>query len=230
MQVSGMNIKLRSFKPTDIELVKSSGSDYDIASAARVSYIGVDESNRNKIKDSKLIHYLYTNKHMSPFEHVNFTFRVEAPVFVARQWMRHRICSFNEKSARYAKVEPSFWLPGHLRAEGTGPDKQKSGAMFSTTLGLDHLERSYKEAYKAYTRLMAMGVTKEQARACLPFAMYTEFYWTINLRSLFNFIELRSSEHAQPEIKDYADQIVELIQPIVPTAMMVFRNETLQTN
>jgi thymidylate synthase (FAD) len=209
----------------DLEIVDYLGDDKRIVEAARVSRIGVDQGASTTGDDAKLIQYLYRERHTSPFEHVRFTFRVAAPIFVARQWFRHRTGSFNEISARYAKLHSRVYVPDKLRKQGTGRDKQQSGELFSTKIGLDKIETIYKESFTAYEELISMDVAKELARVVLPMGTYTEFYWTTDLHNLFHFISLRTSEHAQEEIRLYAEKILELIQPIVPMAVEAFRGD-----
>ena len=178
------------------------GDDNTIVDAARVSTGTV--TGKNPDKDLALIKFLASEGHWTPFEHVVFRFYIRCPIFVARQWFRHRIGSFNEASARYRVIKEEFWYPD-LEPE----DKAEAEAI--TNL-----------AYKFY-RKMVDGAgdrkrAREVARFILPQSMYTEFYWTVNLRSLANFVNLRTDEAAQYEIREYAKEVAALAREIVPQA------------
>lgn len=147
----------------------------------------------------KLVKHLVTNKHCTPLEHCVFSFRVKAPIFVARQWFRHRMGSFNERSLRYCEARPEFYYP--------------SGIGFELWDGYDF---SYKESLDFYHDLLEGGATKEQARAVLPLGIYTEFIWTVNASSLFNFLRLRLDKHAQLEIREYAKIILQIAKQMAP--------------
>ncbi len=183
-----------------VELVHYMGSDDFIAEVARISTGTVGDEDSNK----RLIHFLLKHGHLSPFEHAVFTFRVKAPIFVARQWFRHRIASYLEASGRYRKLQPEFYIP-ELSAE-----QQKA-----------MLEQSLK-AYEEYKKLLEQGVPREKARMILPVNIYTEFYWTVNARSLMNFLNLRADSHAQYEIRQYAIAIYTLVAKVMPETMKAF--------
>jgi thymidylate synthase (FAD) len=138
----------------------------------------------------------------TPFEHVVFQFRVRAPLFVVHQWERHRISSFNEESARYVEMRPDFYIKKdqwqHLRAD------------------------SARRAFTQYQQMIAEGCTKEDARTVLPASLYKEFWWTVNARSLMNFIELRADEHAQWEIRRYAEVQEEIFSEVTPGLQAAF--------
>jgi thymidylate synthase (FAD) len=191
------------------------GSDNSIVSAARVSHLG---ESKGMLEDEKLIKYLIKNSHTSPFEHVVFTFRVKCPIFVARQWMRHRTWSFNEVSRRYTSEEIDFHVPTELRMQDN-TDKQSSNGILEESPEISaYIEKVYNACYQAYDYMLQCGVAREQARMVLPVGMYTSFYGTIDLHNLFQFFKLRTSPHAQLEIKVYSQAMEQLIAPIVPMA------------
>ena len=174
-----------------VELINHFGSDEQVVAAARVS----TGTNPNPEKDAGLINYLMRDRHGSPFEHNGFTFRVEAPIFVFREFMRHRIASYNEESGRYKELEPVFYVPDETRnlvqigkpgayefVEGNYDQKVNTPAV---------INRVSKYAYEAYQDLLDIGVAREVARMVLPVNIYSSMYVTINARSLMNFLSLR---------------------------------------
>jgi thymidylate synthase (FAD) len=204
-----------------VVLIDHMGDDLRIVNSARVSY--GKESSFVGPSEIGLIKYLMKNSHGTPFEMVAFTFKVTTSIAVAREWMRHRIGSFNEISTRYVEMEPNFYYPnredirhqvgkpGHYVMETIGSD---IGAHLISTI----MEDAYLDAYEKYTQLLELGVAKELARNVLPLGLTTEFYWTVNLRSLFNFLELRTHETALKEIRIEAQQVEDLIKDLVPVA------------
>jgi thymidylate synthase (FAD) len=200
-----------------IRLVDHMGSDMAIVKSARVSY---GNESKGPEADKKLIKFLLQHNHGTPFEHLTFTFHVKCPIFIARQWFRHRIGSFNEISLRYTQYDDTeFWVPEEWRSNNKH-NKQMSGAMELSPLENEHLYRVYHEAlaqaHDTYNELISKGVCREQARGILPMGAYTEFYWTVNARSLFNFIKLRGSPEAQKEIRDFIPPIIEYMKTIAP--------------
>lgn len=207
-----------------VRLVDSMGGDSAIVQAARVSYGAGTKTLR---EDSQLIGYLLRNNHGTPFEMVSFKFHVKAPIFVARQWFRHRISSYNEESGRYSVLKPEFYMPelGDLAVQDTKNRQGRAGAL-EPRLGAEVLMRlaaSYQQAYDCYRLSLESGLSREQARIVLPVATYTSFYWAVNLRALFNFLSLRCDGHAQAEIRAYAFAVLDLIGPIAPVAVEVLR-------
>jgi len=199
-----------------IRLVDMMGDDMSIVRAARVSH-GL--GSKGVEQDRKLIFYLMRHNHETPFEHVVYTFHVKTPLFVARQWFRHRIGSFNEISQRYTEVkEEEFYIPVNVRIN-VPEDKQKAVPVEDTELlkkVQDIMKQKFEEDYKLYKELLDMGIARELARIVLPLATYTQFYWTVNLRSLINFLLLRIDYHAQYEIREYAKCILDVIKQTVP--------------
>jgi thymidylate synthase (FAD) len=182
-------------------------SDLSVVNGARVSFARrkeeMDES------DEGLIRFLMRDRHGTPFEHNAFRFHVRAPLFVAREWFRHRVGSFNEFSMRYAKATDDFYVPD---AEDVRSQVGKPGAYsfepVDPELAADareELKAVYDAAYATYAELVERGVARELARLVIPMGAYTEFYWTVNARSLMNFVSLRAAETAQREIRRYAD-------------------------
>jgi thymidylate synthase (FAD) len=182
-------------------------TDLSVVNAARVSFARRKEEMDEG--DAGLIRFLMRERHGTPFEHNAFRFHVRAPIFVAREWFRHRIGSFNEFSMRYAKATEDFYLPAEedVRTQVGKPGAYSfepvSADVAETTR--DELQAVYEAAYAAYERLVELGVARELARSLIPVGAYTEFYWTVNARALMNFVSLRAAETAQREIRRYAD-------------------------
>ena len=207
---------------TDVQLIDHMGNDMSIVRAARVSYAGESKGDE---KDRGLIKYLLKNRHTSPFEHVVFTFRVECPIFVARQWMRHRTWSFNEVSYRYTEAPEDAWYPTEWRAQSNENKQMSAGVLdsFHQKVAQDTYHKAIDFSLRSYQWLLNLGVTREQARAVLPVATMTSFYGTVDLHNLLHFLSLRLHEHAQPEIRVYAERILELITPIVPWTVEIWK-------
>src|SRR6185437_6364638 len=197
-------------------------ADYAIVQAARVSYgAGTKQVN----EDRGLIRYLMRHRHTTPLEMVEFKFHHVMPIFVARQWIRHRTANVNEYSARYSVVRDRFYHPSieNVRKQSTVNRQGGDEPIDELTAHefcdyLDKVEKSYED----YQRLMDKGVARELARIGLPVNVYTEWYWKIDLHNLFHFLSLRMDAHAQQEIRDYATAMFKLIQPIVPIAAEAF--------
>ena len=204
-----------------VGLIDTLGSEATIVNAARVSFgkIKTDMDER----DVKLLHYLIDNRHTSPLEHIVFTFSVHCPLFVRGQWHRHRTWSYNEISRRYTEVDLEFYVPPEIHAQADN-DRQASTA---APASLDQaaaraaIDAANQASLKAYEDLLAAGVCREQARGVLSQNLMTTFWGTVDLSNLLKFIELRSSEHAQWEIRQYSDAIKELIAPSIPNVAKV---------
>lgn len=209
-----------------VRLVDSMGSDLSIVRAARVSYdaewrVGEDEG-----KDAKLINYLMKNKHTSPFESVTFTFEVKAPLFVFRQWHRHRTWSFNEVSARYAELPEEFYVPdvSQITTQSASNKQMRTTEQHPKAEDVAGTMRIYNEAaFEFYRQMLEEGIPRELARTILPLATYSHMFATVDLHNLFHFLRLRLHEHAQYEIRVYAEAMLELIEPIVPVAVKAFK-------
>ena len=198
--------------------------DLSVVNGARVSFARrkeeMDES------DEGLIRFLMRERHGTPFEHNAFRFHVRCPIFVAREWFRHRVGSFNEFSMRYARASDEFYVPD---AEDVRTQVGKPGAYSFEPVSdelaeqtREKLQEVYEAAYQTYEELVEAGVAREVARAVLPVGAYTEFYWTVNARSLMNFISLRNSETAQREIRRYAEACERFLEEQMPVTYAAF--------
>lgn len=207
-----------------VRLDDAMASDLSVANAARVSFARrkdeMDEA------DEGLIRFLMRDRHGTPFEHNAFRFHIRAPIFVAREWMRHRVGSFNEFSMRYAKATDDFYVPepDDVRSQVGKPGAysfEPVAAELAET-AREELRAAYEVAYETYQRLVEAGVARELARAVMPVGAYTEFYWTVNARSLMNFVSLRAAETAQREIRRYADACEQLFAKHMPVTHAAF--------
>ena len=201
----------------EVHLIDHMGDDASTVQAARVSY---GQGTKTVSEDRHLIRYLMRNWHTTPFEMVEFKFRIKVPIFVARQWLRHRTASVNEVSARYSEVSNEYWVPTEYRAQSS-TNKQGSGE-FMKDITSHPQEHSSELAFDVYDGLLSKGVSRELARIHLPQSTFTEFYWKINLHNLFHFLRLRMDSHAQQEIREPAMKVFELIKPIVPDSCQAF--------
>ncbi len=208
-----------------VALVQQIGDDKSIVNAARVSF-GGDNSLPFDERDAKLIKYLLRHHHGSPFEHNSLTFKVVAPIFVVRQWQRHRVgVSYNEISARYVEVLERFYTPLEFReqAKNNRQASVQANESFNQDAARALYESAWKASFGAYHHLLELGVAKEQARGVLPVTQYTEFYFTCNLRALFHFLGLRDHAGAQWEIQQYARALAQLAEPLFPSAFEAWR-------
>lgn len=175
---------------------------------------------RLRKEDIGLIQFLMREKHGTPFEHNAFRFHVKTPIFVAREWFRHRIGSFNEMSGRYTEYEKEFYIPEaqHVRSQVGKPGAYSFTALPKELAGYvrKDLLTTQEEAWKDYQWALAAGLAKEQARFFLPVTLYTQFYWTVNARSLMNFLGLRNEEHAMWEIRQFAIAVEEIFASHMP--------------
>jgi thymidylate synthase (FAD) len=207
-----------------VRLDQAMADDLSVVNGARVSF--AKHKSEMDDSDAGLIRFLMRERHASPFEHAVFRFHVRCPIFVAREWFRHRWSSFNEFSLRYAKATEDFYLP---EAEDVRTQVGKPGAysfepvsdeVADTTR--EELRRVYETAFETYERLVELGVARELARAVLPVGAYTEFYWTVNARSLMNFLSLRNAEMAQREIRRYAEACERFFAELMPVTYDAF--------
>lgn len=198
------------------ELVRVSGSDLDIVNAARVSYGKI--SSEISERDQKLLKFLMEHKHTSLFEHNQLSFRIKAPIYVVREWMRHRMNSFNEISYRFVKAKVEFYIPQKWRFQDS-VNKQSSVGAFDNDQLREQYKKTLEMAYQAYEDLLAQGVCREQARGLLPVCIYTEFIFTCNLHSLMHFLKLRLGQGAQQEIRAYAFALLKLAEPHFPVSL-----------
>ncbi len=202
-------------------------ADFAIVQAARVSY---GAGTKKVQEDRGLVRYLLRHRHTTPFEMVEFKFHIAMPIFVARQWIRHRTANVNEYSARYSVMPDQFYRPSadNVRKQSMA---NRQGGDEPIDVGtaeefLAYLDRA-QSLYGEYERLMGKGVSRELARIGLPVSVYTQWYWKCDLHNVMHFLSLRMDEHAQEEIRDYADAMYALIEPICPVAMEAFRDYRL---
>jgi len=209
-----------------VGLIDHLGTEATIVNAARVSF-GKLKSTMDE-RDVKLLNYLIENRHTSPLEHVVFTFSVHCPLFVRGQWHRHRTWSYNEISRRYTEIDLEFYTPVKLRRQAES-NRQASFADpdFEDGALRDLISENNRTALALYEKLLASGVCREQARGVLPQNMMTTFWATVDLSNLLHFMQLRDSEHAQYEIREYAIALRELIRPIVPNVVKYFEEHML---
>lgn len=210
-----------------VRLVDSMGGDLSIVRAARVSYDAAWRAGEDQGGDRKLIRYLWRNHHTTPFEAVTLTFEVKAPIFVFRQWHRHRTWSFNELSARYRELPEQYYLP-EPAAIGVQSASSKQardiGEMDEDTLSDRRFERRMVDehchrAFDLYANLIAKGWPRELARSVLPVSTYSHMFATVNLLNLLRFLTLRCDGHAQYEIRVYAEAMRDLARTIAPEAL-----------
>ena len=206
-----------------VRLVDSMGSDLSVVRAARVSYDAAWRAGEDTNSDARLIKYLWKNKHTTPFEAVQFTFEVKAPIFVLRQWHRHRTWSYNELSARYRELPAEFYVPSPevLGIQSTD-NKQGRAEPISPTWAqtqADKIQEQCEDCFATYHDMLAMGVARELARSVLPVATYSHMFASVNLLNLLRFLTLRADAHAQYEIRQYANALTRLADEIVPTCM-----------
>ncbi len=213
-----------------IRLVDYMGGDARIVQAARVSY---GEGTKSYRQDKGLISYLLRNEHTSPFEQVIFTFHVKLPIFVARQWIRHRTARLNEISGRYSVMKEEFYIP----ADADIAKQAKNNKQGRDTRPVDPVEaeeirqaliRGQREAYEKYEDLLNKDLAREIARVNLPLSLYTEWYWQIDLHNLFHFLKLRLDPHAQKEIRAYAEVMLDIASKVCPAACEAF-NDHIRT-
>ena len=189
------------------------GSDQRVLRAARVS---TGALSKGEEQDKRLIFYLMKHKHHTPFEKIVLEFHIRCPIFVARQWFRHRIGSFNEESGRYKELKTDFYIPNSWRIQSKRNKQSSEEKLTFTDEETKELSSKlndfYLEVSKIYQFFLKKGIAREQARTVLPLGVYTEFYWTVNFRSLMNFIVLRDDLAAQFEIREYARAIQTLVK------------------
>lgn len=200
-----------------IELVEHMGGDHSVIRNARRCWRSEDRSNEKS--DANLIKHLIKKEHRTPFESIVFTFDIKAPIFVARQWMRHRMGSFQEESLRYCVAEREAYNP-FVNNKGIVQDEEYiSWGMWEEVI--------YGQ-FNYYEYLVESGMPKEQARSILPLGIYTKFYWTVNGSSLMNFLKLRCDKSAQKEIRVYADVILEIVKEVAPVTFNTFEEVVLK--
>ncbi|HOW97565.1 MAG TPA: FAD-dependent thymidylate synthase [Kiritimatiellia bacterium] len=213
-----------------VRLVDYMGSDARIVQTARVSYGAGTKTVR---EDAGLIDYLLRHEHTSPFEHVVIELHCKLPIFVARQWIRHRTARLNEISARYSVMADEFYLPdeAHINAQSADNKQGRSDAEVPPELRrkvLELLQRDQGMAYASYEEMIKDGIARELARINLPLSLYTQWYWQMDLHNLFRFLELRMDSHAQWEIRQYAAAIAQIARAVAPVAFDAFERHRLK--
>jgi len=204
-----------------VELVDHMGDDKRAVDAARVSFMRDDTSAELTDKDQRLINFLVSHKHTSPFEHMVATMRLTVPLFVRAQIMRHRTFSYNEVSRRYTSENLRLWSPSSMRGQSEKNLQCSSGTLKSDLNDdairlFNNVQESVLEVYES---LIGLGVAREQARAILPQSLYTEFYMTGNLHNWVKFLRLRLDKHTQPETREVAEAIKTILTELYPVTM-----------
>jgi len=204
-----------------VRLVDHMGTDLTVVNAARVSFGKRKEAFDDK--DAELVSYLAAHEHTAPFRHAYLTFHVKAPIFVFRQWMKHRIASdFNEISGRYVEFSPDeFYIPETFRQQAKVNKQGSEGQVTeeSSLVAMEAYTNACRNSVNQYKVLIEQGVCREQARCVLPLALYSEVYWTASLQAVAHFLRLRLDSHAQWEIRQFAKAVRELTAPIFPNSL-----------
>ncbi len=195
------------------------GTDSDIANSARISY-----DYQGPSKDRALLRYLMRNKHTSPFEMAELKFELRAPIFVFRQWIRHRTANVNEVSARYTQLPAEMFVPEYVSAQSdtNKQGRREDGPLHQSNVLRGNIEAANKSAYADYELLLSEGVAREMARGVLPLNIYSKMVWKMDLHNLFHFLKLRLDPHAQKEIRMYAEVIEKLVALKFPLAYEAF--------
>jgi thymidylate synthase (FAD) len=211
-----------------VRLVDYMGGDQRIVQAARVSY---GEGTKTYRQDRGLIHYLLRHGHTSPFEQVQLTFHVKMPIFVARQWIRHRTARLNEISGRYSVMKDEIYVPTpDAVCTQSVSNKQGRGETLPLEQALDiiaEMEREQRLVYDNYVSYIEKGVARELARANLPLGLYTEMYWQVDLHNLFHFLKLRIDPHAQFEIREFGLAVAKCTKAVAPLAYEAFEEHVV---
>lgn len=212
-----------------VRLVDYLGGDARIVQAARVSY---GHGTKTVREDATLIDYLLRNRHTSPFEQVVLTFHIKAPIFVARQWVRHRTARMNEISGRYSIMADEFYVPkpDDVRRQNKANRQGRSGEPIGGQARAEFLETLKADQSALYTRYesyVGLDIARELARINLPLSLYTQYYWQIDLHNLFHFLELRLDRHAQSEIRAYAQVLATCAKAVAPLAYAAFEEHVL---
>lgn len=225
-------LKEKEFKVLDkgfVRIIDVMGNDSAIVQAARVSY---GEGTKTVREDRGLIRYLMRHRHTSPFEMVEFKFHIKLPIFVARQWIRHRTANVNEYSGRYSIIRDEFYIPEseEIRTQSQLNKQGRSNESISEDLASEiarKIENTQKKLYAEYEEFLKLNIARELSRINLPLSTYTEWYWKIDLHNLFHFLKLRLDKTAQFEIRKYAEVIAEIVKLIVPLSYEAFEDYIL---
>jgi thymidylate synthase (FAD) len=213
-----------------VRLVDYMGGDARIVQTARVSY---GEGTKTVREDAGLIDYLLRHEHTSPFEHVVFELHCKMPIFVARQWIRHRTARLNEISGRYSVMKDEFYLPPREQIAMQSTDNKQGREQESVPVELqdkvlDLLKSDQSASYANYSEILNDGIARELARINLPLSMYTEWYWQMDLKNMLHFLKLRMDSHAQWEIQEYARAIAGIVKAVCPLAYESFDRHILR--
>lgn len=228
-ETKNINREIKCLDKGFVRLVDYMGDDDAIVQAARVSY---GKGTKSVSEDRGLIRYLMRHKHTSPFEMVEFKFHVKLPIFVARQWIRHRTANVNEYSGRYSEMKDEFYLPeiNQIRPQSALNKQGRANEAIPENEAIriqSEMQELQAMLFGKYNSLLESSVAREIARINLPLSNYTEWYWKIDLHNLFHFLRLRMDSHAQYEIQVYGEAIAEIIKDIVPIAYEAFQDYVL---
>ena len=208
-----------------VRLVDAMGGDDAIVQAARVSY---GKGTAKVSQDRGLIRYLMRHRHTTPFEMVEFKFHCKMPIFVARQWVRHRTANINEYSLRYSEARDEFYIPDpeHIQFQSSLNKQGRLGEVSESlkTKVIDYFQDISNRSFEIYSELNDAGVARELARAILPVNLYTEWYWKNDLHNLLHFVGLRSDSHAQYEIRVFSDAMAESVKKVAPFAWEAYQD------
>lgn len=220
-------VQLITVSPSNVNNNDPLGVERMIIAAARVSYSGLDVQNRGQ-PDINILRFMYQHGHSSPFEHSFLTFSVKCPIFVARQWFRHRTGSYNEISGRYAELPEEVWMPpaDELRGQSSS-NRQCSEGLPDDVAVHGNMQRVMHKSFEVYREALAAGVSREMARCVLPLSTYTQFYFSMNLHNMLRFLKLRMAPDAQPEIQAYANVIASFVEKLFPHTYQAFLDYTL---
>lgn len=227
------NLIDKEFKVLDkgfVRLIDVMGDDSSIVQAARVSY---GKGTKTVNEDRGLIRYLLRHKHTTPFEMVEFKFHIKLPIFIARQWIRHRTANVNEYSGRYSEMTDEFYLPDleQIRPQSTMNKQGRSDEMLEDNVAADirkTMLNTQVKLYDEYKDILGKGLAREIARINLPLSNYTEWYWKIDLHNLFHFLRLRMDDHAQYEIQEFGKTMGEIVKQVVPVAWEAYEDYILE--
>jgi thymidylate synthase (FAD) len=213
-----------------VRLIDVMGDDASIVQAARVSY---GKGTKSVNEDRGLIRYLLRHKHTTPFEMVEFKFHIKVPIFIARQWIRHRTANVNEYSGRYSEMKDEFYLPDleQIRPQSTMNKQGRGDEMLEENVAADirkTLLNTQVKLFDEYKEVLDKGLSRELARINLPLSNYTEWYWKIDLHNLFHFLRLRMDSHAQYEIQEYGKVMGQIVKQIVPYAWEAYEDYILE--
>ena len=221
-----MNNEIKLLDYGYIKLLDTMGSDLKISQMARQSYDSEWRAGVDNESDEKLINYLLKNKHTTPFEHCCVTFGIKAPIFVFRQWHRHRTQSYSEVSARYVELPNEFYVPelDQITTQSKDNKQMRTEDQNNNANGIAlEIDHSNRKSFLSYEALLEEGCPRELARSVLPVGTYSKMSTTANLLNWFRFMELRLHPHAQYEIRVYADAMLELLEPVYPVAVAAFK-------